>query len=60
MIATIGEAHDHGSKHILYSRFGKRDGMKSIRECTARADVDLETLVRTRGGFARLRASTAG
>ena len=49
MIATIGEALDLGWKLTVYCRFGKREGMKSIRECTARADIDLQTLVWTRG-----------
>ena len=29
--------------------WGKRDAMKSIRECIASVDLDLETLVWTRG-----------
>ena len=29
--------------------FGKRDAMKSIRECQYRRELDLETLVCTRG-----------
>ena len=29
--------------------FGTRDGMKSIRECTIKAELDLKTLVWTRG-----------
>jgi hypothetical protein len=49
MIATLGEAHDLGWKLTVYCRFGKRAGMKAIRECTARAELDLETLVWTRG-----------
>ena len=49
MIATLGEAHDLGWKLTVYCRFGKREGMKAIRECTARAELDVETLVWTRG-----------
>ncbi|MEP0321288.1 hypothetical protein [Bauldia litoralis] len=49
MIATIGEAHALGWKLTVYCRFGKREGMKSIRACTARAKMDLETLMWTRG-----------
>jgi hypothetical protein len=49
LIATIGEAHDLGWRLTVYCRFGERDGMKSIRECTARVEVDLATLVWTRG-----------
>src|SRR4051812_3745418 len=29
--------------------FGRRDGMKSIRECTYRAELNMQTLVWTRG-----------
>ena len=48
-IATIGEAHDLGWRLTVYCRWGKRDGMKSIRECNGRAELDLQTLVWTRG-----------
>lgn len=33
----------------VYCRWGKRDGMKSKRECVASFEADLETLVWTRG-----------
>jgi hypothetical protein len=49
MIATLGEAHDLGWKVRVYCRFGKREAMKSIRACTANVEIDLETLVWTRG-----------
>jgi hypothetical protein len=49
MIATLGEAHDLGWKVRVYCRFGKREAMKSIRACTAYVEIDLETLVWTRG-----------
>ncbi len=49
MIATLGEALDLGWRLRIYCRFGKREGMKSIRECTAYVEVDLPTLVWTRG-----------
>ena len=49
MVATLGEAHDLGWRLTVFCRFGKRDGMKSIRECTARLDADLTTLLWTRG-----------
>jgi hypothetical protein len=49
MISTIGEAHDLGWTLRVYCRWGKRDAMKSIRECTASVDVDLKTLSWTRG-----------
>ena len=44
MIATLGEAHDLGRSRPVYCRWGKRDGMKTRRECNARAvEVDRET-----------------
>jgi hypothetical protein len=49
MTATLGEAHDLGWKVRVYCRFGKREAMKSIRACTAYVEIDLETLVWTRG-----------
>jgi hypothetical protein len=67
MVATIGEAYSIGWKIRVHCAWGKRLGMKSIRECVAGATVDLETLVWTRGKdfpIARLEAgcgaSTAG
>ena len=49
MISTIGEAHDLGWTLRVYCRWGKRDAMKSIRQCNASVEVDLKTLVWTRG-----------
>ena len=49
MIATLGEAHDLGWRLTVYCRWGKRDGMKTRRECNASVEVDLETLVWPRG-----------
>ncbi len=49
MVATRGEAHDLGWRLTVYCRFGKREGMKSVRECEARLEADLMTLVWTRG-----------
>ena len=49
MVATIGEAYSLGWTIRVHCAWGKRDGMKSIRECTARVEIDLETLVWTRG-----------
>lgn len=44
MIATLGEALDAGWRLTIFCRHGKRDGMKSIRECAARIDADLQPL----------------
>jgi hypothetical protein len=49
MISTIGEALDHGWRISARCARGKREAMKSIRECIASVDIDLETLVWTRG-----------
>ena len=49
MVSTLGEAHDHGWKVKARCAYGKRDGMKSIRACIARIDLDMETLLWTRG-----------
>ena len=49
MISTLGEVHDLGWRLRVYCRFGKREGMKSIRACTAYIDIDVPTLIWTRG-----------
>jgi hypothetical protein len=49
-VETLGEAWRLGWR--LTARcacFGNRDGMKSIRECIFRAELDMQTLVMTRG-----------
>ena len=52
MIATLGEAHDLGWRLTVYCRGGKGEAMKKHRAFIASVDVDLETLVWTRGrGF---------
>ena len=48
-VETIGEAYRLGWRIKVRCAFGTRDGMKSIRECKTRADLDLKTLVWTRG-----------
>jgi hypothetical protein len=45
MISTLGEVHDLGWRLRVYCRVGKRDGMKSIRACTAYVDMDLPSLI---------------
>jgi hypothetical protein len=49
LISTIGEALNLGWKLSVYCRLDKRGGMTTIRACTAYVQVDLETLVWTRG-----------
>jgi hypothetical protein len=48
-VSTLGEAYDLGWRIIIACDWGKRDGMKTIRECNARIDADLPTLLWTRG-----------
>lgn len=48
-IETLGDAYTHGVKLIMHCAHGKRDGMKTIRECTFRAELDTMTLIATRG-----------
>jgi hypothetical protein len=49
MVETIGEAHAQCWKIEVRCAWGKRDAMKSIRECTRSQSLDLETLIWTRG-----------
>lgn len=47
--STLGEAHDLGWRITAVCSKGKRSGMKAIPECMARIDLDMPTLVWTRG-----------
>ena len=49
IVETVGQALDLSWKLHVRCAWGKRDGMKSIRECAYGYQVDLETLVLTRG-----------
>jgi hypothetical protein len=44
VVTTIGQALDGHWTLTVRCGWGKRDGMKSIRECVSSADMDLETL----------------
>ena len=46
---TIGEAWQLGWRVTARCAWGKRDGMKSIRECLYSGELDMTTLVWTRG-----------
>jgi hypothetical protein len=48
-VETLAEAHACGWRVAARCAFGKHDGMRSIRECLYRAELDLETLLWTRG-----------
>jgi len=57
-IETLGEALSYGWRVTARCAHGKRDGMKSIKECVYRAELDMETLVWTRGRFPLSRLET--
>ena len=44
-IETLDEAHSLGWRIFARCTWGKPDGMKSIRECIYRQELDVETLV---------------
>ena len=46
---TLGEAHSLSWRVHIRCAHGRRDGMKSIRECIFSAELDMMTLVATRG-----------
>ena len=48
-IETLGEAYQQGWRVQVRCAWGLRDGMKRVRECVYGADLDLQTLVWTRG-----------
>lgn len=49
MTETIGEAHDRGWRLTARCAYGNREGLKSIRRCSWSYELDLPTLVATRG-----------
>jgi hypothetical protein len=49
MIETIGDAWDYGWKITVRCAFGRREGLKSVRECMGTLAVDLQTMMWTRG-----------
>src|SRR5204862_5446718 len=48
-VETIGEAWQLGWQVTARCAFGNRDGMKSVRECICTYDLDMSTLIWTRG-----------
>jgi hypothetical protein len=48
-VETLGDALSYGWRIRVRCAWGKREAMKSIRECLYRAELDLPTLVWTRG-----------
>jgi hypothetical protein len=58
-VETLGEAFQLGWRITVRCAWGNHDGTKTIRECTYRRELDLETLVATRGrDFPLLRLET--
>ena len=49
MVSTLGEAWSAGWQIRVRCAGGRRDGMKSVRECVHGAKLDLSTLLWTRG-----------
>ena len=49
VVETLGDAFAAGSRITARCACGKREGMKSRRECQYTRELDLETLVWTRG-----------
>jgi hypothetical protein len=49
MIQTLGQARDSGMKITARCAWGRREGRKSIRQCTASIRLDLESLIWMRG-----------
>lgn len=60
MVETLGEAGALGWRLTARCAWGRRDGMKSVRECNHRFELDVDTLIWTRGArfAARDRAPT--
>jgi hypothetical protein len=48
-VETIGEAYDLGWRVMVRCAWGARDGMKRVRECVYGGELDMATLVWTRG-----------
>jgi hypothetical protein len=48
-VETIGEAYDLGWRVMVRCAWGPRDGMKRTRECVYGGELDLLTLLWTRG-----------
>lgn len=49
MIETLGEARNNGWRITARCALGKQVGMKRFRECVNRYELDIETLIWTRG-----------
>jgi hypothetical protein len=50
MIETLEQARNQGMKITARCGWGRREGMRTIRECKASIRLGLDTLIWTRGG----------
>jgi hypothetical protein len=48
-VETIGEAYQLGWRIHVRCAWGRQEAMKRVRECLGKAELDLHTLVWTRG-----------
>jgi hypothetical protein len=48
-VETLGEAMDFSWRVTVRCAFGPSDGMKRVRECVYGGELDMQTLVWTRG-----------
>jgi len=48
-IETLLDAYVHGVRISMRCAWGSRDGLKSVRQCSYRVELDVETLLCTRG-----------
>jgi hypothetical protein len=48
-VETLGEAMDFSWRVTVRCAWGPREGMKRVRECVYGGELDLQTLVWTRG-----------
>jgi DNA-directed RNA polymerase subunit RPC12/RpoP len=48
-VETLGDAFTHSWRITVRCAYGTHDGMRSIRACIYQAELDLPTLVWTRG-----------
>lgn len=48
-VESIGEAYQLGWRVRVRCAWGKRDGMKTRRECVSNDELDMKTLIWTRG-----------
>jgi hypothetical protein len=48
-VETIGEAYQHGWRIHVRCAWGRREAVKSVRGCLGKAELDLHSLIWTRG-----------